>query len=943
MKNSIKLVAAAICAVLFAGVIWLGASLSPEQTDQAQSGDAGIVISEVMSRNDLYPDADGRLLDYVELHNPTANPVDISQYKLSDKGDTIGYTFPQGTVIEPGAYLVCRCDPEGDGDVFANFRISGDGETVYLYNSANVCVQRIDVPALPVNQPYIRAADGTWSVGSQATPGFANTDEGYSLWLTSMGIVPMNVVISELQSDSGSAWTDSRGQLCDWLELYNAGTEPAVLDGCFLSNDPENLRKWQISQLTLQPGEYRVIPCTGREAAGEANFALSKNGVSVYLTGPVGNPMTELTCPALEQDWVWQLTADGSYLPTQDYSPGYPNTAEGHKAYIESRQLPALAIWEVMPANDRYLIQSDGESYDWVELKNISSQTINLSDYAISDDGNVPNLFPLPDQQLAPSETVVIILSGDTELTGRYIHAPFALNRSLSWLYVADTDGAILDSVRVQDVPLLGSAGRMDGQNGLYYFATPTPGKENTGGYAETASAPFVDTPGGIYNDVAQVRVVLSGEGQIRYTTDGSEPTANSALYEQPLILTKTTTLRAKCFATDKLPSETVTTGYIINENHTLPVVSVAVDPEEMFGYSGIYTQYYWNVEIPCNVTLYEESGSFSIDCGIKMFGHTGLEMAKKSFKINFRGGYGQDLLTYPVYGEDGPEVYDSLIIRSGQDYPQSIFRDELFTSLCRQMSDNVLAQRDKFCILYINGSYRGIYCIKEAFGEMYYAQNRGVSAESVEIFQAPVYPDTDVYRFMNYLASHDMTDPDNYAYACSVMDMESLIDWMIIQGYSTNGDVQQNLRYFRSSENGNRLEMAFYDLDWAFYYHLPFTDILSNDREMNWQHLRITTRLIRNPDFRKLFLERLSYHMENTLSNENVLARIDYYEQLLAPEVARERERWGGWVGGWEWQVQKLRNFITERDHLNDIIWRLVRYIGLTQAEIDTYFWRWA
>lgn len=317
--------------------------------------------------------------------------------------------------------------------------------------------------------------------------------------------------------------------------------------------------------------------------------------------------------------------------------------------------------------------------------------------------------------------------------------------------------------------------------------------------------------------------------------------------------------------------------------------------------------------------------------------------MPKKSFKVNFRGEYGDGLLSYPVYGEEGPEVYDSLVIRSGQDYPQSIFRDELFTSLCRDMCDSVLAQRDKFCILYINGQYRGIYCLKEAFSEFYYASNRGVSEESVEVVQAPVYTSSEVFQFMEYLSSHDITNPDNYAYACTVFNMESLIDWIIIQGYSTNGDVQQNLRYFRSTENGNTYEMAFYDLDWAFYYHLPFTDVLSNDRNMGWQHLRITRKLMKNPTFRQQFLERLSYHMENTLSTENVLARIDYYEQLLAPEVARERARWGGTYDGWTAQVNRLRRFITEWDHMADMVARLRRYIGLTQAEADKYFGRWA
>jgi hypothetical protein len=211
-----------------------------------------------------------------------------------------------------------------------------------------------------------------------------------------------------------------------------------------------------------------------------------------------------------------------------------------------------------------------------------------------------------------------------------------------------------------------------------------------------------------------------------------------------------------------------------------------------------------------------------------------------------------------------------------------------------------------------------------------------------VEVVQAPVYPRTDIFQFMNYLGTHDVTDPEVYEYCCTVFNMESLIDWIIIQGYSTNGDVQQNLRYFRSTETGNTYEMAFYDLDWAFYYHLPFTDVLSNDREMNWQHLRITMKLIKNPTFRQRFLERLSYHLENTLSTENVLARIDYYEQLLAPEVARERAKWGGTYQGWLNQVNKMRRFITETDHIADIVNRLVRYIGLTPREIDKYFGRW-
>ena len=81
---------------------------------------------------------------------------------------------------------------------------------------------------------------------------------------------------------------------------------------------------------------------------------------------------------------------------------------------------------------------------------------------------------------------------------------------------------------------------------------------------------------------------------------------------------------------------------------------------------------------------------------------------------------------------------------------------------------------------------------------------------------------------------------------------------------------------------------------------------------------------------------------MQHTLSNDNVVKRIDYYHDLLAPEVERERDRWGSSYSSWESQVDYLRTFVTDYDNMREIVDRLIRYINLTQEEIDTYFWRW-
>jgi hypothetical protein len=55
-----------------------------------------------------------------------------------------------------------------------------------------------------------------------------------------------------------------------------------------------------------------------------------------------------------------------------------------------------------------------------------------------------------------------------------------------------------------------------------------------------------------------------TADAQIRYTTDGTEPTAAATLYAAPITLTANTTLKAKAFKTNWNTSETVTATYTI-------------------------------------------------------------------------------------------------------------------------------------------------------------------------------------------------------------------------------------------------------------------------------------------------------------------------------------------------------------------------------------------
>jgi formylglycine-generating enzyme required for sulfatase activity len=69
---------------------------------------------------------------------------------------------------------------------------------------------------------------------------------------------------------------------------------------------------------------------------------------------------------------------------------------------------------------------------------------------------------------------------------------------------------------------------------------------------AETVQTPTFNPPGGYYGMAQTVAIHCPTAGaEIRYTTDGSDPTASSAIYTEPLSLIENTTIKARGFKED--------------------------------------------------------------------------------------------------------------------------------------------------------------------------------------------------------------------------------------------------------------------------------------------------------------------------------------------------------------------------------------------------------
>lgn len=747
------------------------------------------------------------------------------------------------------------------------------------------------------------------------------------------------VVISEFMEKNRTTLRDEDGDFSDWIELWNRSDEAVDISGWNLS-DRENQLGWTLPEMSLQPGERIVIFASGKDRQGaelHTDFSLSEDE-GVYLRNEYGYLCSSALCADCDGDVSMALGDDGSYGQSLYPTPGYENTAAGWESFQQSLSCESPLIINEAQVYNLNLAPVNKEYYDWVELKNNSGAALLLSDYYISDDRDDYLRYRLPEVELGPGEFILLYCTSEALPEGYYATG-FELNSENEQLYLATAEGELLDSVSLKDIPYLGSFGRMAGENGWFYFSSPSPGSENSGGQRRVAEKPLSLTEDGVYNYIEGMYVELSASGSIRYTLDGSAPTAESPEYTGPIYIDKTTVIRAVNFEEGALPSRTLSLSYIINENHSLPVLSLLTDSPAEF--DTMYNAKQKGVELPASLSLYEEDGSFTIGCGVSMHGETSLALPKKNMSVRFRGAYGQSTLNYDIY-DGGVTEFTNLLLRSGQDFPISIIRNELSQELCAQATDKVINQRSIYCILYINGEYSGIYTLKEKANEQLYAGIAGVSRDSVEVLEANVSQNSDFFHeVVEFCRFNDMSLEENYSHFCHMFDIDSVIDWLILEGYCANTDLTSgNVRYCRSTENDGKWRLMFYDLDASFSTPASvFMNVMSEYAQQNRQFASFMVPLMDNGEFRDRFLSRAAELMGSVLTVENVMAEIDRLCAIVAPEVERDYARFGGTAADWEWSVEQLKAVLIDYDWQQLNIDNLCELFDLSSEEREHYF----
>jgi len=339
---------------------------------------SGLTISEIM----YHPSEplDGLDREFIEVFNSQPFPEDLSGYRLS--GD-IEYTFPNGTVIPAGGYLVVANVP---ADVQYAYGIAGvlgpytnklpnDRGSVRLRHRNGEVLIDIDYET---DLPWPVAADGAGPSLVLRKPSYGEAQ--FEAWDASTfkggspgrmdGVLNdalANVVINEWFAHSDPPFED-------FIELYNHGNQAINLGGAYLS-DRRDTNKFRIPDGTTIPARGFVY-----YTESALGFALSTVGEEIYFVSPDNQRVLDAVRFAGQANGVSTgRHRDGApeFSELQSRTPGLPNAAP---------LIREIVINELMfhPISD--------EDHEYVELHNRAAQPVDLSGWRF--DAGIEFTFP---------------------------------------------------------------------------------------------------------------------------------------------------------------------------------------------------------------------------------------------------------------------------------------------------------------------------------------------------------------------------------------------------------------------------------------------------------------------------------------------------------------------------------------------------------------------
>lgn len=626
-----------------------------------------------------------------------------------------------------------------------------------------------------------------------------------------------------------------------------------------------------------------------------------------------------------------------------------------------------IVINEVMASNGMY---ENGHSYDWIELHNRGTKSIDLSGWRLSDGKKNLSKFVFPEgTKLKAGGYLTVWCTGIDDVepgTKSPYSASFSLSAKGETLYLSNAAGERVQTLEFPAQYGNVSWGLPSGFDGTPteadygYLANATRARENDPAvYASRTPAPSLLTAGGYYADGVTVRAKCAAGAILRYTTDGETPDEKSAEFPADgLTISKTTALRIRAFREDEVPSVTVSATYLVESEQLTPIVCLTTDDEYLFNKktgalvkgTGEIPNYDKELEYPINIEYYNAQG----ECEINQMGtftcsgHSARQNAQKSIALYARKAYGSDTFAFNPFPTRDYTEYKSLLLRAANsDFSATRLRDIVASSLAE--GQGILYQDHVVIQVYINGEYWGHYNLREKINKYFIAAYEGVTDEA-DIDSIDILARTGTDRFTQngdnedwlelaeFCKKNDLNDPENLAYVEERLDIDSMFTHAAYEIILGNVDFT-NVRVYRVP--GGKWKYLLFDVEacWRNLEKTPLEYYIKpvSGRIQGFRHEPLNA-LLAVPEYKAKFLNRIAELLDTVFVWQNVEAAFDEVIAQLEPILPRHIERWKNMkLSNWNKNISATKYYARVRPR--KIPELLQKAMKLTNAEVEEYF----
>lgn len=809
-------------------------------------------------------------------------------------------------------------------------------------------------------------------------------------------------------ANNGGTLTDEDEDTPDWIEIHHRGEENISLENYSLTDDPGNLRKWQFPGIVLEPDGRLLVYASGKDRRSpleflHTNFSLDADGEYLALVDPEGTVVSAFDpYPPQEEDESYGLSAPRRPVTVID-------TGSPCRWLVPFGSAEDLA-WTAPAFDDgNWLNGRAGLGYDfgldfhqWI----LTDVSFEMAGFATSAQIRFPFEVAAPESlsglilHLHFDDGFVAFLNGERVAEAA---APDALRSDSRATSERDPSEAV-EAMEIDlsaSLDLLQAGTNMLAIQGLDaspttgdflihpeleiilpveapdygLMAWPTPGAANRESYAGRVSEVVFEQTSRFLDAPTSMNLITATPGAlIYYTLNGSAPSPETGFaYEGSFEIGETLAVRARAFREDLLPSRITTRTYVFVEElaaqsllnqsivepdreaveknlaTALPLVSIAVDRDAMFGDGGLDTIPEQTREVPVSMEFFSHTDAgFQVDAGLGIHGGNARTHPKKPFRLFFRRDYGRARLDYPLFEEGPVSSFDQLILRAGGHDSWSIsrsfgsttfdlpahatyLRDQFLRET--ELDMGALSPRGRYVHLLLNGFYWGIYDLHERPNADFFSDHLGGNKSDWDVLHhtdrvdrdwAVIDGSDDVWRTLHQSLDRGIDTMEDYAALQTHVDLDSLIDSLVIRMWSGDYDwagplfwLGDEAHFFRNKNwyagrRGGSEPGLFQFFAWDAEMSMG-SNLLSNvyGQPMEQRVLDFDLTAVNDPgtptafhgalrflpDYQRRFGDRVQKHLVEpggVLTVPVAQARLDVMREILDPVMVGESARWG-------------------------------------------------